>query len=774
MVNLRRLSDEEFDKLPDAPRVAPVVPQAPEQSAASPDAAQGLSDEEFNSLGEDAPALPEGAADINLGNLARQVLSGATFGLDDEIVGGMRSLAGSENAINEERARKAAFESAHPYASFGAKALGAIAGSVLPVSWLARGGTAGRAAMAALPVANTGKLAGATIPAALQEGAKLGAKAALWQRFGDSGGNIPERIGKVAENAPSDALFGAALGAPFGYLGRGAANIATDLETAGRVGLGPDAAATQALREAMSAGQGKASQDVLSQMIPRTQLTSAVQPAHAEAIINAYGTIMKAGGSASDAEAAAVAAYNAMSPMTRAGTPVSSAVVRNRARAVIKAFQDQFLPNGGPQMIAAERLSGVERPLQGQMRSLVRQVMNSPGEGLDTAAKVLTPRQEGAMQRHRDLITQTVGPADYTQYLKNMENTSKFQNNISYGLSKQFAKPFDIMPAIAKHAEIARKTFGEPGRALNKAGADVMDWWQRIPKPTGNEPPEVQQKMLGDLLNSYKQVRRSIEITRQQLAKDGDRESAMYLTRFKRDMDAVVSRKNRTWWRSNKMAADDFRVGEAADLGRTVSLKEGAALQEAKAWYQTAAPKQKAAFRRGLARQFHDKLAPMGDFHDASKAFLTGSDVDEEGMRGLIQAVLPKKDSEKFLRQMERERTALSTYRLDKGSPTGSILQEANKRNVASRLGAVLRYGNPMAVLEDLSSSMANSAGQARDAALARKLFSTSEGDFLDILRALSQAEKPPSRRLQRALSVAPEAPVVVAPGAFGNFKEEQ
>lgn len=755
----RILRDEDLDGLPDIPNARrPAV----------------LSDADFDALGEDAVAAPEGSTDVGLGNLARQVLSGATFGGDDEIVGGVRQAMGSTNAIAQERARKAAFEKAHPYVSFGAKSLGAIGGSLLPVSWLARGGAVGKAAQAALPVMNTGKLAGATVPTALKEGAKLGVKGALWQRFGDSEGNLAERAATVAENAPADAAFGAVVGAPFGYLGRGAANIATDLETAGRVGMGPDAAATQVLREAMGSGQGKGSQAVLSQMIPRTQLTSAVQPEHAEAIINAYGTIMKAGGSLADAESAAVAAYNAMGPTTRAGNPVSSRVVRNRATAVIRAFQDQFKPDGGPQMIAAERLSGVERPLQGQIKSITRQIMNSPGEGLDTAAKVLTPRQEGAMARNRDLVTKTVGPSDYTKYLKDMGNTSKLQQSVSYGLSKAFAKPFDIMPAVAKHVDIARKTFGEPGRALNAAGADVMDWWQRIPKPTGNEPPDVQQRMLGDMLNSYKQVRRSIEVSRQKLAREGDRESAMYLTRFKRDMDAVVAGKNRTWWRANKMAADDFRVTEAADLGRTVSLKEGAALQEAKAWYGTATPKEKAAFKRGLARQFHDKLAPMGDLHDASKAFLTGSDVDEEGMRGLISAVLPKKDAEKFFRQMERERTALSTFRLDKGSPTGSILQEAKKRNLASKLGSVLRYGNPMAVLEDLSANMANAAGEARDAALARQLFSTSEDDFLNIFRALSKAEQPPSQRLQRILQTAPEGVTATAPGAFGAFEEEE
>lgn len=756
----RILRDEDLDGLPD-------VPVARRASA--------LSDDEFDALGGDTVPLPAGAEDVNLGNLSRQALSGATFGMDDEIIGGARQLMGTPGAIEEERARKAAFEKSHPYVSFGARGLGAIAGSLLPVSWLARGGAAGKIAKAALPVTDVGKIAGATIPAAMREGAKIGAKGAVWQRFGDSEGGVASRAVNVADNAPSDLLFGAAVGAPFGYLGRGGANIATDLEKAARIGVGPDAAATQALRETMRAGQGRAARDVISQMIPRTQLTSAVLPTHAEQIIMSYGAALKNGASHFDAERAAVAAYQAMSPMTRAGPPVSPRVVAQRARAIVREYSDNFNAKGGPDMIAAERLSGIDRPIQGQVKSLTRQIMNSPGEGLDTAARVLNPRQEGAMQRSRDLITSTMGDTDYTGFTRSLKDTSKYQQGIAYGLAKQYAKPFDIQPAIAKHTAIARKTFGDPGDNLNKAGQQVLDWWQRIPKPSQNTPPQARQEMLADLLNSYKQVRRSIETTRQQLIRDGDRESALYLGKFKRDLDAVVARQNKTWWKANRMAAEDFAIDNAADLGRTISLKEGAELQKAKDWFRGASIPEKEAFKRGLARQMHDKVSAMGDTHDVSKAFLSGSEWDEEGMRGLIRLVLGPKDARRFLSQIEKERTALATFRLDKNSITSSVLQEADKRNRLSGIQEALRYAvNPLGIFEAISNKAAQSAGEARDAALARRLFSTKQSDFFSLLQELQRAEKPSSQHLQDILRRAPESAASVAPGAFGDFDEQR
>ena len=744
----------------------PAFPVAPPQQAGAAMTGDPLED----ILGE---APPEAYSETSLGNLARQGLSGLTFGFDDEIVGGIRN--GSQG-IDEERARKDIFEKAHPVASFGARALGAVAGSFIPTSWLSRFGAAGNAARSALPFVQTNRIAGATIPRAIHEAGKIGAKGALWQSLGDAEGGVPERLARVAENAPSNAALGYVVGMPFGYFGRGAANVAGDLEQASRLGLGHEAAAASSLKETMAA-QGRTVPEVVSDMVTRNNLTSRMPPDHVTAIINAHAEIAGNGGNAILAKKAAADAYQALRPTTARGTPVSRKAIEQRVASVISSFDDSFAPSG-PQMVAAERLSGTQKPIQGALKGVTQQLANSPGEARSIASNVLSPRQEAATGRARNLITENLGPTDYTQHIIDLKRASKDAKGFAYGMAQGTAKEFDISPVIAKHAEIARKSFGTPGDELNAAGKSVMDWWQRIPKPTQADPPDIQKAKLADLLNSYRQVRTGIGESIEALKSTGvngrgrSPEAAKLLVQLKRDLDATVARKNRIWWKANRLAADDFAIERAADKGRNLALKEGAPVQDAKHWYRSASIPERKAFERGLARQFHDKISPQGDTHDVSKAFLNGDFFDDEGMRGLIRTVMGDKRATKFLAQMERERTALSTFRLDKGSQSAALLAEQDKRTSTARLMTAMRYGlNPLGILEDLGKNVAGRAAEARDAALAKRLFSTDKDAFLKILREIQAAEAPPSKALSGAFGRIPEAVSAVAPGAFYDHR---
>ena len=155
------------------------------------------------------------------GNALRQVVSGGTFGQDDEIFGALNPYS----TIDEERARKDRFEKAHPYLSLGLKTAGAIGGSFVPMAWAARANAARGAAAAATPLlttrgaqlaetantwlnpyANMARLGQTTSKgeAALQA-AGLGAKAGGWQTFGDEKGNVAERLGNIIDD-PSKAI----------------------------------------------------------------------------------------------------------------------------------------------------------------------------------------------------------------------------------------------------------------------------------------------------------------------------------------------------------------------------------------------------------------------------------------------------------------------------------------------------------------------------------------------------------------------------------------
>lgn len=739
--------------------------QAPQETPPQ-QAAIATGDPLADILGE---APPQEYSQLSLGNIARQGLSGATFGMDDEIVGSLRN---GDAGIDEERTRKAVFERAHPVASFGARALGAIAGSLVPTAWLSRFGAAGNAVRAALPTIQTNKIAGATIPVAVHEAGKLGAKGALWQSFGDAEGGIPERVAHSAENAPSNAALGYAVGMPFGYFGRGAANVANDLEQASRLGLGSEAAAAASLKETMAA-QGRTVPEVVSDMVTRNNLTSRMSPDHVTAIINAHAEVAGNGGNAALAKKAAADAYQGLKPTTSRGTPVSRKAIEQRVASVISSFDDAFTPSG-PQMVAAERLSGTQKPVHGALKGVTQQLANSPGESRSIASNVLGPRQEAATVRVRNMITENLGPTDYTQHLIDLKRSSKEARGYAYRMAQGTAKEFDIAPVLAKHSAIARKSFGTPGDELNAAGRAVMDWWQRIPKPTPADPPDIQKAKLSDLLNSYRQVRTGIGESIEALKSTGingrgrSPEAARLLVQLKRDLDAKVARKNRIWWKANRLAADDFAIERAADRGRDLALKEGAPVQDAKHWYRSASIPERKAFERGLARQFHDKISPQGDTHDVTKAFLNGDFFDDEGMRGLIRTVMGDKRATKFLSQMERERTALSTFRLDKGSQSAALLAEQSKRTSTARLMTAMRYGlNPLSILEDLGKSVAGRAAEARDAALAKRLFSTDKREFLKILREIQAAEAPPSQAISGAFGRIPEALSAVAPGTF-------
>lgn len=693
------------------------------------------------------------------GDLMRQFVSGATFGLDDELFGAMPG-----SSIEGERRRKQKFEESNPWTSFLTKVAGGVAGTFVPASWVARLGALGNAARVAYPLMNAGKIAKAGALGALHEGGKVGAKAALWQSFGDNEGNVLERAGDLVNPVKSlpAAMGGYAIGAPFGYAGRGLYNIANDANTVRNVGLGAEANSLSRLREAMD-NQGRTMADVVGETFARggpQRLTVDARRAVAEAYADAIG----GGQNAATARQNALMAYQATSP-THNGRPLAQSTMQRHVDDIIRNLDDDFAGPGAP-MLAAERLSGLNRPISGAMRSLTQSLANKP-DSRSILSQVVEPRQEQALGRVRDLLTNTIGDREYSGFVRDLTRRSQEAMGQGYGRAMAQAERFDLAPVIQRHVQHAMREGGEAHRALRSAIDDVGDWYTRMQSIEGLTPAE--------FLNSYKQMRSALS-TQIENARNGgllgtgkDRDVARVLTRLKRDMDAAAIRPrgNREWWRVNRMSAEAFDIQKAADRGIKLNLQKGSSTQEARDWYRDATLPEREAFQRGIARQLFDKL-PRESTHDISKGYMAGGmDETEEGMRGIVTLILGD-DAPAFFDRMMRERIALSTFNLNRGSQTSALEREAGKNSKLQGALQVLRYGvDPIGLVNRMSEYAAERAGAASDRALARRISSTDLPAFLRLIRELERAQRTPPRQLSTAFERLPDALASQAPGLY-------
>ena len=608
----------------------------------------------------------------------------------------------------------------------------------------------------------------------MYEAGKLGAKGALWQSFGDAEGNIGDRAAKVAADSPSTAATGFAFGAPFGYLGRAGARIADDLESVTRSGIGPDAAAIRSLRETMQV-QGRSMADVAREVMPGGPRT--VSDEARLTVLNAYARAQELGLDQAGTRQLVARAY-ASAARGRNGQPLAPTTVDRHVGQMLSSVRDSF---GGPlPMLTAERLSGVQKPIQGALEGETRLLMNSPGAARTIVDSAVNQRQMQMTNRMRDLVSDEIGPPDYTSFLKTLQGDAKTAQAHAYAAARANAREFDIEPVLLRHADVARRTAGTPHEELIQQGQNILNWWNRIPKPDPAMPPDLARKTTADLLDSYRQVRGSLTERIEALRSAGTErgrspEAARLLQKMKRDLDAVVARSNKDWWRANKGAADDFAIQRAADKGRSLPVQEGAGVQEAKDWFRNASKPEKQAFERGLARQLHDKVSRLRNTQDAGNTFLVGDELADEGMRGLLNTVMGPDRAKRFLSQVERERTALSTYNMGKGSHTSKLEQHARKRDRTAGLFEVLRMGvNPLGGLERLTEFMAGRNAEARDAAMAKRLFATDPKSFLETLRLLQAQERPRSELVQGAINRVPEAVPAVMPGYAYDPKKER
>lgn len=660
------------------------------------------------------------------GDIARSTVGGATFGLDDEIFGALGS-----STIDEERARKEKFEKAHPWASMAAKVGGGIAGSLLPVGWLARMGGAGRAVAAAYPMANAAKVAQATTKTkAAIEGAKVGAKAGAFQTIGDAEGNVLERPFNVigdGERLMTNVGTGILGGGVLGGATKGARDIYEGAKKFGGLGRTDRALASDELRGVMERA-GRSLDDVYDDIAPGGRISARDK----RSTFEAYAKALENG---ANERAARVAAADKLAKRTG----MKSREAQREMTALFRSAQSRF--DEAP-LILAERIAGGNAPMSGAMKGRVQSLLYNGGEGTsgspsDILSKPINARQMSSIDRLKGMVGEVgdAGPpgAGKLAATNAMTAANKKAADAGFGAARAQAKMFDIEPALSKHIKISKTLGGDmPGGAHHELTKTVDDWvkWSNRVKDWEGNPEEY--------LNAFIQARRQLGQQIQALKQGGNKYSASVLTNLKRDLDAVAMRKNRKWWKANREFAEGESAKSAWIDGYGINLRSMGDTADAKEIYRGLNGTERKAFRDGLARKMIEMFKEPT--HDNAKAFMAGgADEMEEGLRGLIVRIVGRDQGEKLLRRIANERQMTSTRNLAENSATERIAQINRAKEAKGAVSGAMRFLSPRTLLENLSKAhgmekMANVSSEE-----ARLLAAQGLPESLKALRSIGQ-----------------------------------
>jgi hypothetical protein len=754
------------------PNVPQPKPDAP--TRVSP-MSRGYTPEEVAQLlnaSRDETPEPQSWVGTFLSNVARK----ATFETADEMQAGAESLTGKDydQSLKRIRAQNKANDKANPWGA----ALGGGVGmalSVLPFGRAAQGaglaarmwnglrGVTGGNNMAralgqeAIPLA-TGPLAtvrNAVFGTQIGQGGIAAAKYGALERLGDTGGEAtsPTPIGRTADymtnrisnafdpSAAAGDFVGGAVGTGVGNAVMGGANnlfrlarrAAEEGERAAQIGSRPALRANQEINQrllesrdlgrplseltdverqtALNAALNEAEQGLVPMSNVRRQVRGGVtiDDDIERGMVDAYQRTIQAGGDDAAGRVAAAAHWRALNPQWR-GRPVSDAMIERTAGDVVDAFQSSTrTPLLAPEvLVPGGNLKGTS------MGSLTQGVMNESSGGQSALARAVEGRQQGALGRTRELVSENLGDADYLANMERIQGRARTAQRDLYDQAWANAQDFSLAGPIRTAMQRAEVSGGRIRDSLQWMGNQLAEWETRM---AGRTPAEK--------LRSFRQMRTAINEHIEGLASEaGGRESARALRSIKSRMDAVVGRRNRDWWAANGRAADDFAVTRAADRGRNLNLNEGADMQEARRWYRRdASEPEREAFRLGLSRKIHDQLVP-GDMHDVSKIFNKGGDQFDEGIRGLLADVLGEREARIFMRQINRERVARQTWGLNKNSNSGQNVAEQERKRVTSMLGAAYQWArHPLSSYVDhVAAQHANNSSRLMNEHLGRVL----------------------------------------------------
>lgn len=770
----------------------------------------------------DAPAAPAKSANPyeqmveEPRERGRAALNGFTFGLGPRVMAAARYATlgeGWEEAKQKEYKLLDDYRHARPWEAAGFEIAGSLPTLAIPgVGQLgnanrirmgvqaARGGAAARATAQQASVTNLAHEVG-------RGGAQLGAtQGALHSRdYTD----VP------------DVLQNAAVGGGVGYVGgrvvhnvvEPVINIARNTAEAIAVGSSARGAANRSLRESVGEQGTDLATAARSYYPAPRNMTAQAQ----EAIVNTYHEALANGQTEAAARAAATAAY---APL--AGGRAQSTIDQHVANAIADYQTHNRVP-----LIAAEVLNGGERPLQGEMQAMTQSLMKT-GSGAGSHLKEVTgARSEGAINRMRELVDETVGAnipgggRDYVGGMTHIQDSSRAARTHAYNQAREAALPFDIGPSLTRTEQLAqRDLYGNDQAAVQNTINGIRSWMDRqralLSRPEARTPGYTEHVAM---LESFKNMRSQLQGEIDQAHQSGNRNLGRVLQGLRDDIDDIARTTNPVWSQVNDAAAQSYRIPEAAAVGHTTPLAEGPKAQTLRArmtgervvddkgapLHPFTMPEREAA-RMGYGRQIHDQLSRLGDDNNPARLFRKGGD-DSEGPRATIGTMIDaaRQDSatiaaarsaergsgvraqqsaaqrareaipdvEEFIRNVEREHIAATTNALSGNSATSTVQAHQAKRNALINAAITMMHNvNPLQAFQALSKMMVERAGRARDEELARMLAITTDRPH-DLARLIQELQRTaPGMRDPWAPAVSEWAAHAI-PYAAGNFGEQ-
>ena len=197
-----------------------------------------------------------------------------------------------------------------------------------------------------------------------------------------------------------------------------------------------------------------------------------------------------------------------------------------------------------------------------------------------------------------------------------------------------------------------------------------------------------------------------------------------------------------SWIGANALRSDAAALQRAWEDGGKFALKPGSfvtAMKSARGMnqYERMPPDRQEMFREGLMAALATKLQAGGDGNDVAKIFTN------RATRNSLERILGADEVARIYEQVTRAGLATRTFKADKNSITGSLLESEKRLGTLQRMAASIRSWSPQHIIGSGMEHIAQRMQQERNNEMMR-IYGSNTGSLhtlIDILRDLERAQ---------------------------------
>jgi hypothetical protein len=694
-----QMSDDDLHSLGIQPQQAKPA-QAP-SSAIDP---SQLSDEDLAGLGVQHAPSPIQPSDIG-----RSLEQGVTMGTGDELNAFLRSRGiwqggqkeNYDQALADERAKMAKFQSEHPVASTAAEIAGGLPMALAPgleayngVRMLKNAKTAGSAALRAAGVGGAyGTISG----------------------FGHGQDGVGNRIMSGLESGATSAAIGLPLGAAGYKIGEVINGANTAKEEAGANGNMPATALRYLGTRFRKDNVDPVADIVNQQMLPTGRALTQDQMA------------------------------NIMTDLSNGATQQDLAARYGVGPGTIGRVVRLFNENTTTPMTMVDRAKMV-RPGAGQnMEWGMRAAAATEGDARRMAMENLTDNQLGQYSRLMDAAQKYVGNGT-DDAIQASQQALKNSENAIYKAAYQTQKPFDLNPALDAWNTKLRTEFG-PSDSTAGALKQAMNLFydaRQVPNPLGTNYMQRLDPVAD--LGRFQNAKSQLDAMITKAGMDGNKFLSGQLQDLKASLMQQVRDTNPIWAEAN----DTFTgAGDRAlQAGASLPLRLGSKSREIEKQFaryeaQAADPNPAIAaagqaqmdlFRQSLSRTIQDGLQNKGQTNDLARTLVT------PGAQRMLTRVLGQKQADAFNNILRQEQTTTSTFnKIRGGSQTAPLGEEIDAGRLPDLISSYSDIAlHPMKLLAELGRRAAGKLYSERNAALMTHMSNLDPVEQMNALRSVN------------------------------------